>query len=456
METQNIPSDDEHREYLKQYQINPNRAMFTLILSIMVDVFGFSMVIPLLPLLAKSLGATDLMYGIIISSNAIAILIFGPIWGKLSDKYGRKPILMISQAGTGLAFLLLAFSNSLYIIFAGRILDGIFSGQFPIIRAYISDVTTPQTRASQMSKIMVGYTSGMIIGPLLGGILGNFGWWYPMIFASLLSIISIILTLKVLVESMPRERIRDLKIKRELIKASSDGQQKVWSREVGIRFLQVFLHSLISILFGSSLALVLFKRFNATPSIIGTIMSITGVVLLVYGLFLMRRVIRKIGEKRIFFSCIVGYVVLFMLYPYLNELWMFYVFMVLYALCMASVYPLISSNITKAVGPDKQGAISGWTTNIQSISQTVSPIISTSFLQIGGLTLGFIFLNSYQLIGFTIVIISAILLIIAFIDVKKHPRLYAYEKIRRKRKEIKKRKKKELQNSKNSQIDIIG
>lgn len=456
METQNIPSDDEHREYLKQYQINPNRAMFTLILSIMVDVFGFSMVIPLLPLLAKSLGATDLMYGIIISSNAIAILIFGPIWGRLSDKYGRKPILMISQAGTGLAFLLLAFSNSLYIIFAGRILDGIFSGQFPIIRAYISDVTTPQTRASQMSKIMVGYTSGMIIGPLLGGILGTFGWWYPMIFASLLSIISIILTLKVLVESMPRERIRDLKIKRELIKASSDGQQKVWSREVGIRFLQVFLHSLISILFGSSLALVLFKRFNATPSIIGTIMSITGVVLLVYGLFLMRRVIRKIGEKRIFFSCIVGYVVLFMLYPYLNELWMFYVFMVLYALCMASVYPLISSNITKAVGPDKQGAISGWTTNIQSISQTVSPIISTSFLQIGGLTLGFIFLNSYQLIGFTIVIISAILLIIAFIDVKKHPRLYAYEKIRRKRKEIKKRKKKELQNSKNSQIDIIG
>jgi len=449
MESQKIPSDEEHREYLKQYQINPNRAMFTLILSILVDVFGFSMVIPLLPLLAKSLGATDLMYGIIISSNAIAMLVFGPLWGKLSDKYGRKPILMISQAGTGLAFLLLAFSNSLYIIFAGRILDGIFSGQFPIIRAYISDVTTPQTRASQMSKIMVGYTSGMIIGPLLGGILGTFGWWYPMIFASLLSIISIILTLKVLVESMPRERIKDLKIKRELIKASSDGQQKVWSREVGIRFIQVFLHSLISILFGSSLALVLFKRFNATPSIIGTIMSITGVVLLVYGLFLMRRVIKKIGEKRIFFSCIVGYVVLFMLYPYLNELWMFYVFMVLYALCMASVYPLISSNITKAVGPDKQGAISGWTTNIQSISQTVSPIISTSFLQIGGLTLGFIFLNSYQLIGFTIVIISAFLLVIAFIDVKKHPKLYAYEKIRRKRKEIKKRKKKELQNSKN-------
>jgi MFS family permease len=263
-----------------------------------------------------------------------------------------------------------------------------------------------------------------------------------MIFASLLSIISIILTSKVLVESMPRERIEDLKTERQLKKDSPDGKQRIWSGEVGIRFTQVFLHSLISIIFGSSLSLVLFNRFNASPSIIGTIMSITGVILLIYGLFLMRRVLQKIGEKRIFFSCIIGYVVLFMIYPYLNELWMIYVFMVPYALCMASVYPIISSNITKAVGPDKQGTISGWTTNVQSISQTVSPLISTSFLQIGGLFLGFIFLNSYQLIGFTIVILAVLLLIIAFIDIKKHPKLYAYEKIRRKRKEVKKRREK--------------
>lgn len=174
MNTQNYPSAEEHKEHLGQYQINPNRAMFTIILSILVDVFGYSMVMPLLPFIViDSLGASPFMYGLIISSNAIAILIFGPIWGKLSDKFSRKPILIVSQAGTGAAFLLLAFSSSIPIIFAGRILDGIFSGQFPIIRAYVSDVTTPQTRASYMSKIMVGFTGGMIIGPLLGGFLGN-------------------------------------------------------------------------------------------------------------------------------------------------------------------------------------------------------------------------------------------------------------------------------------------
>ncbi|MFW9877174.1 MAG: MFS transporter, partial [Candidatus Thorarchaeota archaeon] len=231
MDTQSFPSEEEHRAYLEQYQINPSRAMFTIILSIMVDVFGFSMVMPLLPAIAKSLGASDIMYGLIISSNAIAILIFGPIWGKLSDKYGRKPILMISQAGTGVAFLLLAFSNSLNIILAGRVLDGIFSGQFPIIRAYIADVTTPQSRASQMSKMMVGFTSGMIVGPLLGGFLGSFGWWFPMLFASSLSIISIILTKKVLVETLPKERIKDLQVIRKLQMMNSEFTERIWNRE---------------------------------------------------------------------------------------------------------------------------------------------------------------------------------------------------------------------------------
>ncbi len=111
--------------------------------------------------------------------------------------------------------------------------------------------------------------------------------------------------------------------------------------------------------------------------------------------------------------------------------------MIFYSLCMASVSPLISSNITKAVGPAKQGALSGWTTNLRSISQTTSPLISTGFLELGGLTIGLIFFNSYQLIGFTNVIFASLLLIVAFIDVKKHPNLYAYEKMIRKRKEVK-------------------
>ncbi|MHA1197672.1 MAG: MFS transporter, partial [Promethearchaeota archaeon] len=158
----------EHTKYLSQYNIHAGRAMFTIILSILVDVFGYSMVLPLLPSIAKSFGASDFYVGVLISSNAFTALIFGPIWGRLSDKYGRKPILVISQAGTGISFLILAISDSIWIILISRILDGIFGGQIPVIRAYIADITTPKTRAGEMGKIMVGHTAGMIIGPIIG------------------------------------------------------------------------------------------------------------------------------------------------------------------------------------------------------------------------------------------------------------------------------------------------
>ena len=226
------------------------------------------MVLPLLPGMFYGLGANDIIIGLSIASNAIALLIFGPLWGWLSDKYGRKPILMISQVGTGFSFLLLVFSNSLFIIFAARILDGVFSGQRPIVRAYISDVTTPRTRASKMGKIMAGYTSSMIIGPVIGGVLGAFNWRYPMIFASILTIISTILTYTFIVESMPRERRIDLKNELQLRKDSSE-DITILTKEVGVRFVEIFLLSIISMIFSTSFALVIYKRYSDNPFIIG-------------------------------------------------------------------------------------------------------------------------------------------------------------------------------------------
>ncbi len=113
-----------------------------------------------------------------------------------------------------------------------------------------------------------------------------------------------------------------------------------------------------------------------------------------------------------------------------------------YGFSAASVGPLISTNITKAIGPEKQGALSGWTRNLSAISQIVSPLIATSFLQIGNLAIGFIYLSSYQLIGFTNVLLGVILLIIVVLDIRKYPYLYSYERIRKRRRAIQKRRKK--------------
>ena len=293
MPAQNIRDKQEHLDYLEKFKINQKRAMFTIILSILLDVFGYTMVLPLLPIIAKDFGASDLTIGLLISSNALAALIVIPIWGKLSDKYGRKPILLISQAGTGLSFLILGISNSIYIILIARIIDGLFGGQIPVIRAYITDITTPQTRASHMGKIMVGYTLGMTLGPLVGGFLGSIHWRFPPYLASVLTIVLMIMTITIIVESMPKERRAEIKAHLLTVQANSGKKSSIWNKEVINRMIQIFLLSLISFIFTSSATLVLYKRYNADPLTTGLVMAVAGLAVMFYGGILMKPMIKK-------------------------------------------------------------------------------------------------------------------------------------------------------------------
>jgi DHA1 family tetracycline resistance protein-like MFS transporter len=340
--------------------------------------------------------------------------------------YGRKPILLISQIGTGVAFLLLALSNSIQMIFFSRIFDGIFGGQLPVIRAYIADITTAETRSSKIGRIMVGNTLGMILGPSIGGLLGVINWRFPGLFASGLSIINIILTLKILVESMPKQRIADLKEEMTRIRASPEGQGKIWNKELLLRFCQLFLLSFTTIMLTSSLALVLDKRYGADALGIGSVMTVAGIIGIFYGGFLLKFLIKKVGEKRIFLMGLILLIIVFIFYPYLYEFWMVYAFIPVFMFSMAFLMPLIQSNITKAVDPDRQGQISGWSTNIQSVAQTTAPLVATWYLEIISLTIGVFYFNSYELIGFTAMVLATTLAIIGFYDVLTHKHLYDY------------------------------
>ncbi len=415
---------EEHRKYLAQYDIDPRKAMFTIILSILVDVFGYSMVLPLLPTIAKTFGASDFFVGILISSNALTALIFGPIWGRLSDRYGRKPILVISQAGTGVSFLFLALSPQVYMILFARILDGVFGGQIPVIRAYIADITTPRFRSQEMSKIMVGHTGGMIFGPIIGGFLGSINWRYPSFLASALSILAITLTLTILIESLPKERIADMKDHYEMMEKTTGNKRSIWNKEVFMRLVQIFLVFMINNMLTSSFPLILDKRFGAEPFVIGTIMSIAGIVIMIYAGLILKPAIRRIGEKWMLIFSFFLMIINFLIFPYLYELWTAYLFVIPFAIGMASLPPLIQSNLSRAVDPHKQGAVSGFATNFQSFAQILAPLLSTFYLQIGGWAFSSVYFNSYQLIGFSAVLFGIILTTIGLVDIKNHPHLY--------------------------------
>jgi len=292
---------------------------------------------------------------------------------------------------------------------------------------------------------MTGFSASIIIGPFIGGVLGYFNWRFPMIFACLFTIVSVLLTKTLLVESMPKERIEDLKIQKRLLEESQVEIKGILSKEVGLRFVELFILSLISMIFSTSFSLVLFSRFTANPLMIGGLMAFTGTFILIYGLFFMKKLIMRLGERKMFFLGMGVFIPLFLIYPFINEFWMFFVLMIPYGFSSASISPLISSNLTKAVGPDKQGQLGGWTTYISAISQTISPLIATMFLYIGsGFTGIFILALNNVILGF-------ILFAIVFFDIKRHPYLYSYEKIRKKRRAIQKRKKKAAKQKKKAE-----
>jgi DHA1 family tetracycline resistance protein-like MFS transporter len=155
-------------------------------ITILIDLIGFGIVLPVLPYYvgAEPFNVSPLTFGWLVASFSIMQFIFSPILGRLSDKYGRRPILFLSLIGTGIGFIILGFATTLWMVFAGRILDGITGGNISTAQAYIADVTTPENRARGMGMIGAAFGIGFVLGPAIGGILSPYGLAVPFYFAA--------------------------------------------------------------------------------------------------------------------------------------------------------------------------------------------------------------------------------------------------------------------------------
>lgn len=171
-----------------------------------VDLLGYSLILPLLPYYAESFGATLTLIGLLGPSNAVAQLIAAPIIGRLSDKYGRRPLLILSIAGTVLSFLILGLARTVPILFLSRILDGLLGGNIALARAYITDVTDEDNRSRGLGIIGAAFGLGFIIGPAMGGFLSRFGDSVPAFVASAISLVNLIAVIAYLPESLTDER----------------------------------------------------------------------------------------------------------------------------------------------------------------------------------------------------------------------------------------------------------
>ena len=181
--------------------------LLVIFITVFIDLVGFGIVIPVLPFFAEGtkFGATPREVGLLFASYSVVQLIFAPVLGRLSDKYGRRPVLLISLLGTSFGFLILGFATTLWMLFLGRIIDGISGGNISTAQAYIADVTTKENRAKGMGLIGAAFGLGFVFGPAIGGVLSRWGINVPFLFAGTLAFANAILLYFVLPETVTQD-----------------------------------------------------------------------------------------------------------------------------------------------------------------------------------------------------------------------------------------------------------
>lgn len=394
--------------------------LLPIFLVVLVDVLGFTIVYPLLPFYAEKFGATPLVATTLVSVYALCSLLSTPVIGRLSDQFGRRRLLLISQAGTCAGFLVLAFSGALWMVFLGRILDGLTAGNLSTAQAYISDHTRPENRARAFGLIGIAFGVGFFFGPALAGWLGHYGLHgavpkgesgeLPFLVAAGLSAISMVCSYTLLEPgvSAPQSAAPPAPSAGDaapvLRPAAAPGGQRpgVFQLSIyldffrrpglGSLYLQFFLFTFSFSAFMSGFALFAERRFATgaghfwTSREVGYLFAYSGFLGIILQGGLIGRLVKRFGEPKLalagFISVVVAYVALgFIDVPPLAPL---LVVTGISAFGNGVLRPVLTSKITQQVGRHEQGAAIGISGSLNSLAMTIAPPIGGSLLGLAG------------------------------------------------------------------------
>jgi MFS family permease len=346
--------------------------LLPIFLTVFVDVLGLTLVLPLLPFYAEHFGASPFVVGTLAASYAVCQLIAGPILGRISDRVGRKQVLLVSQAGTFVAFLTIGFADTLWMLFVGRIVDGLTAGNLSIAQAYISDVTKPEERTKAFGLIGVAFGSGFLIGPAISGFLAqHFGFAAPALGAAGLSFLSICVTATLL----PRATPAPIDPNSAAAKGRWAYLTTLFQRTMARRRLVEFFAFVLSFstLIGG-LALFLERRFGFDVEKTGYVYAFSGFIGGLIQGGVIGRLVKALGEEKLsligFASMAAGYCFLGLAFALPALL----ILIVFGSFGSAVTRPCITTLLTKSVGRDEQGATLGVSQSLASIAQIVGPL----------------------------------------------------------------------------------
>lgn len=384
---------------------HPRKALWAIFLIVAVDVLGLTLILPLLPFYAEKFGATPTQVGLLSATFAFFQLIAGPILGNLSDRYGRRPLLIISQLGTLAGFLMLGYAETLWVIFLSRVIDGATAGNLSLAQAYISDVTEPKDRARAFGMIGIAFGLGFMVGPGISGFLSQYGYHYPAFAAAALSGLSVLCTALFLKDVPIKSSSRAMR--RSAFHTAT--YSHYFSRpELGNLLAQFLLFGFAFATYISGFALFCERRFTLSggapfgPTEVGYLYAFTGMVGVVIQGGLLGKLAALWGERKLSRIGFLALGVSFFLLGFARNVPELLVSITLGSFGSSVLRPTVTSLISQTASPQEQGAVLGIAQSLMSISQTIAPVIGGFLIEQGLLTGWALVAGSLALTGLTL------------------------------------------------------
>ncbi|MEO6288559.1 MAG: TCR/Tet family MFS transporter, partial [Ginsengibacter sp.] len=354
-------------------------AMGFIFITLMIDVTGLGLVIPVFPKLIQQLIHGDISEaskygGWLTFTYAIMQFFFAPVLGGLSDKFGRRPVLLLSLFGFGLDYLFLSFAPGIWWLFLGRAVAGITGASFTTATAYIADISTPENRAQNFGMVGAAFGLGFIIGPVIGGLLGSFGPRIPFMVAAGLCFVNSIYGYFILPESLSKENRRPFELRR----ANPIGSLKQLRKYPGLGglisayfLLYIAVHSV-----QSNWSYFGIEKFMWNEKMIGISLGVVGLMVAIVQGGLIRIINPRIGNEKSVYIGLLLYATGLLLFAFASQSWMMFVFLIPY--CLGGISgPALQSIISGNVPANEQGELQGALTGLISLTSIIGPPLMT-------------------------------------------------------------------------------
>lgn len=349
------------------------RALTVLFITVFIDLVGFGIVIPLLPLYAESMGASPMAVTALVAVYSLMQFAFAPWWGQLSDRIGRRPVLLIGLFGSGISYLWFGFAATLTGLFAARILAGVMGANIGVAQAYVADVTRPEDRARGMGIIGAAFGLGFIFGPVIGGLLSGFGPGVPFFGAALLAAANGILALTWLPESRIGTRAR---AEGQGLLGERIALLRRLSRErvMGVLYAIFFLVTLAFAALEATLSLWAERQWLLGPSEIAYMFGYLGVVATVVQGTMVGPLVRRFEERRLAQIGAAAFAAGLLTLPFATSLPLLAIALALIAFGQGTAIPSVTALISTSAAAEERGRLLGLSQSLSALARVVGPV----------------------------------------------------------------------------------